>query len=282
MNHSTCSESNPLTGSVIEDLDDSGPSFDDVTFEPIERTTTLGLVELVLKDRSWLHRLIRDPALQSELIPRFLCIAMIGFVLYGVAMSIVLNSAGVWPELTAIEQRLSDPNADLLRFVPRGAGEGITARWFDGSAFSLTAAYALGLIAATGICLPSLYFYGLLAGVRMSMLDVTIHALKSKATAAVALVGLLPIYAAVSMGMVVFGAPAGLVNLSLLLGLALPFVAGLWGTYSLYVGFSTLCDTLPAERRYRRECFLRRLVLSWSACYSAVMPVMIFTLWQGF
>ena len=83
------------------------------------------------------------------------------------------------------------------------------------------------------------------------------------------------------MGMVIFHADQTLLNATLWLGLMLPFVAGLWGTYSLYVGFFTLCDTLPFERRIRRECFLRRLVLSWSACYSAVMPVMIFTLWQA-
>ena len=40
---------------------------------------------------------------------------------------------------------------------------------------------AFGLIAASGICLPSLYFYALLAGVRMTMVDVVLHTLKSKA-----------------------------------------------------------------------------------------------------
>jgi hypothetical protein len=126
-----------------------------------------------------------------------------------------------------------------------------------------------------------LYFYALLSGVRMTMLDVTAHALKAKATSAVALVGILPIYAAVGMGMVVFHAPTAIVEQSLMLGLLLPFIAGVWGTYSLYVGFAGLCDTLPAQRRERRACFLRRLVWSWAACYSAIMPVMVYTLWEA-
>ena len=69
---------------------------------------------------------------------------------------------------------------------------------------------------------------------------------------------------------------------TMLLGLVLPFIAGLWGTVSLYEGFLQMCDTMPPGRAARRGCFLRRLVLSWSACYSAVMPVMIYSLWEVF
>ena len=68
----------------------------------------------------------------------------------------------------------------------------------------LTGAYAFGLVAASGVALPSLYFYCLLSGLRMSMLEVVTHAVKAKAIAAVALVGILPIYVAVAMGVVIF------------------------------------------------------------------------------
>jgi hypothetical protein len=97
----------------------------------------------------------------------------------------------------------------------------------------------------------------------------------------VALVGILPVYAALGMAAVVFQVPPQALESTMLLGLVLPFIAGLWGSYSLYDGFGTLCDTLPAERRDRRACFLRRLVFSWCACYTAVSPVMIFTLWEA-
>ena len=144
----------------------------------------------------------------------------------------------------------------------------------------LTAAYAFGLVAASGVALPSLYFYGLLAGVQLSMLDVLIHAVKSKATAAVALVGILPIYVALAMGVVIFNVNAEILEWTMLLGLILPFFAVIWGSASLYQGFSQLCTTIPPARAGHRECFLRRLVLSWSACYSAIMPVMIYTMWE--
>jgi hypothetical protein len=48
----------------------------------------------------------------------------------------------------------------------------------------------------------------------------------------------------------------------------------------MYQAFSLLCDTMPANRIERRGCFLRRLVLSWSAIYTAVMPVMIYSVWE--
>lgn len=34
------------------------------------------------------------------------------------------------------------------------------------------------------------------------------------------------------------------------------------------------------EARYNRSCFLDRLVLAWSACYSVISPIMVFTIWE--
>src|SRR5262249_40230902 len=99
---------------------------------------------------------------------------------------------------------------------------------------------------------------------------------------AVMLLGILPIYVAIVLGMVVFQAPLLNLEIALDLGLGLPFVAGLWGAWSIYRGFLALADTLPAARRCRRTCFLRRLTVAWAACYSVVMPVMIYTLWNFF
>ena len=244
--------------------------------EPLN-LSVLGLFELILKRRDTLNRVIRDPRWQAVLLPRFLAISLMGFAFFGVAMALIFSASHSWPALTPMAEWLRDPNGRLVRFERVPAG---TARWLDGSAVKLTAAYAFGLIATTGVCLPSLYFYGLLAGVRMTWLDVAVQALKSKATSAVALVGILPIYAAVGMGIVIFDAPDWLRFGAFWLGLLLPFIAGLWGTAALYRSFATLCDSLPVERRWQRTCFLRRLVASWAACYTAVAPVMIFTLWE--
>jgi hypothetical protein len=243
--------------------------------------TMLPLIELLLKDRQRLYRLLRVNTAPAILLPRLLAIALAGFVLFGFAMSLVLTVSGRWPSLTAIEAWLKSPSGPPLSFNEIESAWGGLSPWLSGEAATLVGAYAFGLVAASGVCLPSLYFYCLLAGVRMTMLEVVVHAVKSKAVAAVALVGILPIYVAVAMGVVIFGAEFVLSE-TLLLGLALPFIAGIWGTVSLYQGFAQLCDTMPPDRARRRACFLRRLVLSWSACYSAVMPVMIYTLWELF
>ena len=241
---------------------------------------SLDLVEYILKEPEALHQVIREPRHQPALVPRFLGISLLSFLFFGIAMSLVFAASGTWPVLTRVVTWLDDPRSGLIAFAPESTN--LISAWIDGSALSLIAAYALGLIAASGICLPSLYFYGLLAGVRMSMMDVVLHTLKSKATAAVALVGILPIYATLALSTIIFELPTAMVHLVFYAGLVLPFIAGLWGTRSLYFGLSTLCDTMPAPRRYKRQCFLRRLVLSWSAIYTAITPVMIFTLWEWF
>jgi hypothetical protein len=90
------------------------------------------------------------------------------------------------------------------------------------------------------------------------------------------------VYVAISLGVQVFQWAPPVRDLVLWLGLALPFIAGLWGTRSLYLGLKSLSDTLPACDREQRTCFLNRLVLAWDACYTAVTPLMIFTLWELF
>lgn len=240
------------------------------------------LVELILKDRPRLERIIRDSSLAGELIPRFLAISLVGFTFFGISLALIISAVGVRIDLMSIKQALEGTAPRLMSFdhneslAALGTGKILIA------ALRLIAAYDLGLIAAAGVCLPSLYFYGLLAGVPMSMARVTVHTLKGMATTATALVGILPIYVAFSLGAAVFEAPALLVDCVLQVGLLLPFGAGLFGAHSLYAGFSALAGTLPSERRCQRACLLRRLVVSWSVCYAAVTPVMIYTLWEYF
>jgi hypothetical protein len=152
----------------------------------------------------------------------------------------------------------------------------------QGPPLSLALAYTVGLVAATGVCLPSFYFYSLLAGVKVTVVQVTTQVMKGKAATAIMLMGILPIYVALVLGMIVFKAPVPELKAALYLGLVLPFVAGLAGVRSIYRGLMGLADTLPPHRRCRRECFLRRLTLSMAACYTAVTPVMIYTLWNYF
>jgi hypothetical protein len=222
--------------------------------------STIGVLEMLLKNREGLDQLLRDEDRQRDLIPRLLAVSLIGFTIYGVIATALLNAfqtqSGMW-----------------LPYVP-------AATWNSWSAANLTLSFTLGLIAANGICLPSFYFYGLLAGIHTTMLGVTAHALKGMAAGAVALVGLLPIYAAAALTALVFPGFIGGAMFWSAFGLMLPFVAGLWGAFSLYQGFVGLADTMCDSRRGRRECFLRRLIFAWCGCFTFVTPVVIYSLWD--
>src|SRR5262249_19160870 len=154
-------------------------------------------------------------------------IAQVSYLLFGLAMVVILNAA---PAAAYPSYPLSLPPADSFR-----------------GSVGLVLAYCLGLVTTTCVCLPSFYFFALLAGVRMSFLQVAGQVVRCKASSAVVLVGILPIYVAVVLGLVVFGAPAELLRLGLYLGLALPFVAGLEGVRAIYRGVMGMADTLPDE-----------------------------------
>jgi hypothetical protein len=202
------------------------------------------------------------PQRQSVLIPRLLGISLVSFMLFSIALVIILDTAS--------------SNAYPRHFLQIP----VVNSWFGRSSLGVVAAYNLGLVGATCICLPSFYFFGLLAGVRLTMLQIVAQILRSKATSALVLIGILPIYVAIVLGLVVFHAPADTQEFFLYLGLVLPFVAGLEGVRSIYRGVLGMAETLPPERRCRRECFLRRLTLSWAAVYTAVSPIMVYRLWE--
>jgi hypothetical protein len=230
--------------------------------EPGDDRSVLGLTELLLKDPDRLDRLAREDARQPLLIPSFLAVGLASFSLFALALVLTVNAA---------------PVAALPGFLA-----GPWAAHPTAAAVALWLAYALGFTLATGVCLPSFYFYGLLAGVRVSWLQVTAQIMKGQASTAMMLMGILPIYLATALGAVVFGVAPHVLKGVLVVGLILPFIAGLWGVRSIYVGFLGLSDTLTPERRCDRACWLRRLTAACSGCYTAVCPVMIYTLWRFF
>ena len=257
----------PMSLEVVDaDGDDASP-------------TIAGLVDLLLKDQPRLNAIARAKDRQREMVPRLLAVGLLGYAVFGVALALAFTAIGRWPTLEPIAVWLEKPEHSPVGFIALSDAS-IWSPWTSGSAPAMLAGYVLGLIGALGICLPSFYFYGLLAGVRVSMLDVAVLAAKTVAAGAVALVGVLPIYVAIVLGAAVFDVSAEIVVPLACLGLLLPFIAGLWGTRTLYVSFLGWCDTMPAERRERRQCFLRRLLFAWSGCYTAIAPVMIYTLWE--
>ena len=220
---------------------------------PGGEVSTLAVVELMLKDEALLNRLLASEERQRELLPKFMAVAVACFAIYGIVTTGVLNGF-VW-------------RGDywLPHLPPAHAGH-----WSIGN---LTAAYTLGLIAANGICLPSFYFYGLLAGLRTTMLAIAAQAIKGMASGGLALVGLLPIYLAIALTGLITPPQAHIGDRALtLIGLLLPFLAGLRGAASLYAGLAGLAETMTPARRAQRECLLQRMILAWVGCFTFVTP----------
>jgi hypothetical protein len=230
----------------------------------IHEPRTLELVELLLKDPACVDRLNRQPEAQWGLFPRLLLIAEASYLLFALVLLVVLNAAppSAYPRLS------------WLTLPP--------TRWGDGTALGLPLAYMLGIVLAACVCLPSFYFYSLLAGAKLTWLQITSLLGKGLASNAIMLLGLLPAYVAVVLGLIVFEAPADWLRWALLLGLLLPFASGVWGLRAIYLGVMDLASALPPPWHCQRRCFLRRLVLSWTAVYAVVVPVMVYRLWEYF
>ncbi len=226
--------------------------------------TALELVELLLKQPEGLDELNRQPFWQRQLFPRFLFIGEAAFFIYAVVIMVLFNL--VPSSALALCPWLRWPSAS----------------WADGSGSGLILAYTLGVLLAASVCLPSFYFYSLLAGVTMSWLQITSLIGKGTAANGILLLGILPIYVAMVLGLVIFEAPPLSLHWALIVGLGLPFLTGLWGLRSIYVGILDIHQTQRRAGFCRRTAFLKRLILSWAAVYAVVIPVMIYRLWELF
>jgi len=214
--------------------------------------TFVNLTDMTLKRPEDVRSVARDEELQPRVVLNLLLIGLSGIALFSIAFTIILACA---PQLS---------------WVPR-------VSFHDRSILRPVLSYTIGMVGALGICLPSFYFYGLLAGVRASMLQVTAISLHALANTGVILMGLLPIYVGGILAVIVLGATDGLAYPFLVaLGLLLPFLAGLVSLKVMYEGFVDLIRTLPGTRMESRAPMVRLLALAWACLYTAVAPV---TLW---
>lgn len=224
---------------------------DDLAVANLE-PTLVNLTEMTLKRPEDLRSLSRDQDLQPRLVLNLLLIGLAGIALFSAAFTVILACA---PPIDGL------PRVSL----------------HDRSLFRPVLTYTIGMVGALGLCLPSFYFYGLLAGVRASMLQVTAISLHALASTGMILMGILPIYVGAVLGLIVLGATDGpLYPMLVAAGLALPFIAGLATLKVMYAGFVDLIRTLPETRMESRAPMVRLLALAWAALYTAVAPV---TLW---
>ena len=171
------------------------------------------LVELILKRRDGLERSTSATCRRPRR-PRNLAIPLVGFA---ASMSLVFTSASLRPRLDYIDESgLRSEQASPSRST---CAQAQVDPWMDGSAPTMIAAYAIGLIAATGICLPSLYFDGLLAGVTDDDADVGFSPSRQRPRPRLPWLAFCRSMCA-WFGMLIFNVPEGLKSLTFWLGLA--------------------------------------------------------------
>ncbi len=213
-----------------------------------------GLVDLLLRERTAADALCADREAAATLLPQLVGVGAVGIAAGAVVHGGLLVANGA----TLADHALAD-----------GPGWWAPLALFLSFEVAFTAAQLAGL--------PSFYFFGLLAGIRTHGWRIAVESLRARATAAVVLLGLLPIYFAVGLGAaLLFDAPGfgGQVQgrLVLMAGYALPFVAGLAAPASLYRAFCGLVPTGPDGTGGRRPMPLL-LVFAWSGFFSTLAPL---------
>jgi len=212
----------------------------------------VNLTEMTLKRPEDVQAVVKDEPSQPRAILNLLLLGLLGISLYSAVFTVIVALAPPVDWMPPVS--LKDPS---------GARPLLT--------------YTIGMVEALGICLPSFYFYGLLAGVRATMLQVAAISLHALARTGVILMGILPVYVAAILGTVVLGATGGRAYEALMMaGVLLPFLAGLSTLPVMYRGFVDLIETLPEARAASRAPMVRLLALAWAVLYTVVAPV---TLW---
>ena len=146
------------------------------------------------------------------------------------------------------------------------------------------AAYELGLMGAQVASLPSWYFYALLTGIRTHGWRLAVEAMRARATASLALLGILPVYLAASLGLSLLlpanGGPEwqALMTLFTAAGFGLPFLAGLAAPASLVRVLRQLAQDSDAHRpaASRRKARPWLMALGWTLLFSSMAPLGVF------
>jgi len=239
------------------------PSTPALDGRPDATPSAVSTVTLLLRDRERCDALCAQPDAAARLLPRFIGVSALGI--------------GAWAGVQGLLFSLCVN--DLA--VPGLTGEPL---WFTAGVLFL--AYEGALMGAQVAGLPTFSFYGLMAGFRTHSGRIATESLRARATAAVVLMGLLPVHLAVGLGLVLFfdePSTAGSMWQGLVLlggGMALPFVAGLAAPGSLVRAFRGLARDAAERPDGERRPMPVLLAVAWSAVFTVMAPLGVWRILQ--
>lgn len=218
--------------------------------------TSPALLDLLLREKKTTDTLCADRDQAAALLPRFLATGAASIAAWALVHGtlVVASNQAVLP--------------DALATAPP---------WWAPVVFFL--ALEGGLLGAQLAGMPSFYFYALLAGIETHGWRIVVESLRARATAAVVLLGLLPVYLAMGLGLVLVfqgGPTEGRALQTLVIGFggtALPFIAGLAAPGSLYRAFRRMLSEGLPPGETRRAPMPLLLVLAWSALFTVLAPL---------
>lgn len=205
------------------------------------------LYDLLIRDTPQLDQVIMDADEHIGTLQKLLGVSVLGTVLYGTTVGFVAQKLAI-----------SGPLGTWLGSMPL---------------LTLPLTLSAAFLTALMVCLPSFYFYTQLAGMDASFRLIVAQALRVQARTSVLLLGILPVYAALSLAAVLGVLQNG--EALIACGLLLPFLLGLVGLVSLYKSFHRLSALLPVAH-VRRPLFVLGTVVAWGAVYTAVCPVALY------
>lgn len=207
--------------------------------------------EMLVQHRELGEAACEHPERAARLLPRLAAISALGLVAYALVQGAVLSVG------------------------PSGAQPlGLEQASFPVRALALFLAYAAGIFGAQVAALPSAYFYALQAGIRTHAWRIAAEAMRAQATAAVVLLGLLPVYLAAGLGVGLGHADSGTTMLVHgMIGYTLPFVGGLAGTVGLARAFVRIARGASSEGS--RSPWPVMAVLAWSALFTSLAPLAV-------
>jgi hypothetical protein len=223
---------------------------------PNTAPASTGMVDLLLRERAATDTLCADQDQAAAILPRLLGIAAIG--------------VAAW---AAVEGGLLVGSAQVV--FPEALAGG--PWWW--APVALFVAYETAFLGVQLAGLPSFYFYGLLAGIRTHGWRIAVESLRARATAAVVLLGVLPVYLAVGLGLVLVFPDSTVLGMTLhtlfltVGGMALPFLCGLAAPLSLYRAFTRMVAEVQVDGATRRRPMPVVLVLAWSVFFSVLAPL---------
>jgi hypothetical protein len=213
--------------------------------------TSSSITEMILRDQKNLSALIQDEHRSMPTITRLLIISIAGLSVHGLVLGAVTEILGIGP-------------SSELGFMSGGH----PVLW-------MAPVFVAAFMGALSICLPSFYFYTQLSGLDASFRVVTAQALRAQATTSVLLLGALPVYVAIALASVLHVMVSA--DQAITIGIALPFLIGLFGVRAVQNGFRDLLTSLPITHA-RRGNFVGRMVLAWGAVYTAIAPIALYRL----